>query len=507
MSGPKCATVAPAAVSHHDYRAAQVEAARLALALALRVREERAIAAAKSRIESLVQQHAALRKRVDEARSGLPDLSFVLDDLPVFPDPNHGAAWQRLALKLDEQIGAWRASAEKAIAHAEYLQSRRERAQQGWTEQHALRDELDQRCNDLRELADALGETMPPGVDAGAPPAAGAECEEIESSNATLRQQVERVCEHVSRCKDTARANEALRRVVNRLVSRQALVSGDEALAEWKRSERAELLREFEVRLSRHFLKLELNEPDLPCSLQSLLADIRLGHRMAEGVDFWARTTAFVEKRRQCAQAKELVSAPPFMEDADLIERWQGLCRELDQVSNGLAELKPTLRRAYDDLQRTANERLASRNTRLAIQLALHESGFVAVERDDIQFDGEHGDHVLLGLPGYQEHCVMLHIAGDQLHWIPFRTNNSADRSAKVRDDEFDNAACSKLHRAADGLNSGQTVALAPFTALADAHDHPVLLASEMAELGIRIDLKAGQTTELKQASRDTGNT
>ena len=68
MSGPKCATVAPAAVSHHDYRAAQVEAARLALALALRVREERAIAAAKSRIESLVQQHAALRKRVDEAR-------------------------------------------------------------------------------------------------------------------------------------------------------------------------------------------------------------------------------------------------------------------------------------------------------------------------------------------------------------------------------------------------------------------------------------------------------
>ena len=507
MSGPKCSTVAPEAVSYHDYRAAQEEAARLALALAMRVREERAIAAAKSRIESLVQQHAALRKRVDEARNGLPDLSFVLDELPAFPGPNHGTAWQRLAVTLDEQIGVWRASAEKAIAHAEYLQRRRERAQQGWTQHHALRDEFAQRCNDLRELAGALGETLPTSVDAGAPPAAGAECEEIESSNAILRQQVDRVREHVSRCKDTVQANEALRMVINRLVSRQALVSGDDALAEWKRSERAELLREFEAELRRHFLKLELSEPELPISLQSLLADIRLGHRMAEGVDFWTRTTAFVEKRRQRAQAKELLSAPPFMEDADLIECWQGLCRELDQVSNGLAELKPTLRRAYDDLQRTANERLASRNMRLAIQLALRESGFVAVERDDIQFDGEHGDHVLLGLPGYQEHCVLLHMAGDQLHWIPFRANDTADRSAQVRDHEFDNAACSKLHRAADGMNSDRAVVLGPFTALADAYDHSVLLASEMAELGVRIDQQAAQTRELKQATRDTGNT
>ena len=101
----------------------------------------------------------------------------------------------------------------------------------------------------------------------------------------------------------------------------------------------------------------------------------------------------------------------------------------------------------------------------------------------------------------------MLHISGDQLHWIPFRTNNSADRSARVRDDEFDNTACLKLHRAADGLNSGRTVALAPFTALADAHDHSVLLASEMAELGVRIDQQAAQTRELKQATRDAGNT
>lgn len=101
----------------------------------------------------------------------------------------------------------------------------------------------------------------------------------------------------------------------------------------------------------------------------------------------------------------------------------------------------------------------------------------------------------------------MLHMAGDQLHWIPFRTNNSADRSARVRDDEFDSAACSKLHRAAGGLNSGQTVALAPFTALADAHDHSVLLASEMAELGVRIDQQVAQARELKQATRDTGAT
>lgn len=367
MSKPKCTTVTPAAVSYHDYRAAQEEAVRLALALALRVREERAIAAAKSRIESLAQQHAALRKRVDEARSGLPDLSFVLDELPAFPDPDHGAAWQRLAVTLDEQVGLWRASAERAIADAEYLQRRRERAQQGWTQHHALRDELAQQGNDLRELAGALGETLPAGVDAGAPLAVGAECEEIESSNAKLRQEVERVRKHIARCKDTVQANEALRAVINRLVSRQVLVSGDDALAEWKRSERAELLREFEVGLRRHFLKLELSESELPISLQSLLADIRLGHRMAKGVDFWARTTVFVEKRRQRAQAKELLSAPPFMEDADLIERWQGLCRELDQVSNGLAEFKPTLRRAYEDLQRAANERLTSRQGERAL--------------------------------------------------------------------------------------------------------------------------------------------
>ena len=410
-------------------------------------------------------------------------------------------------MTLDEQVGMWLASAESAIAHAEYLQRRRERAQQGWTQHHALRDELAQQGNDLCELARALGETLPAGVDAGAPLAVGAECEEIESSNAKLRHEVERVREHISRCKDTVQANEALRAVLNRLVSRQALMSSEDALAEWKRSERAELLREFEARLRRHFLKLELSESELPVSLQNLLADIRLGHRTAEGVDFWARTTAFMEKQRQRAQAIELLSAPPFMEDADLIERWQGLFRELDQVSNGLAELKPTLRRACDDLQRTANERLASRNMRLAIQLALRESGFVAVERDDIQFDGEHGDHVLLGLPGYQEHCVMLHMAGDQLHWIPFRTNDTADRSAQVRDHEFDNAACSKLHCAADGLNSGQAVALGPFTALADAYDHSVLLASEMAELGVRIDQQAAQTRHLKQASRNIGDT
>ena len=85
MSGPKCSTVAPAAVSYHDYRAAQEEAGWLALAVALRVREERASAAAKSRVESLVQHYTALRKRVDEARNGLPDLAFVLDDLPAFP--------------------------------------------------------------------------------------------------------------------------------------------------------------------------------------------------------------------------------------------------------------------------------------------------------------------------------------------------------------------------------------------------------------------------------------
>lgn len=523
MSGPKCATVAPASVSYQRYRAAQEEARRQERARkeqerAVREREAQArkarerqqrecrmLAESRSRVDALQQDYARLQKRVDDARNRLPDFCCVLDELPAAPDSERLVAWQSHAVALEAQMHAWRSSAEKAIAHAEYLQRRRERTREAWAQYQTLRDQCGQLLNDLRELADALGEPERSDFNARMSLPTGTECEAVESENEILRQDMQHLKDRIALCSDTVKANTALRGLLNRLVQRQAMVSDAEALAAWKTSDQAMRLQEFEEQMQRHLSQFDLSESELPVSLQNLLADIRLGQYCAEGVDFWARTAGFAQKRRQRAHAANLLSAVPFMEDADLLRRWQGICHQLDQVANGLVDFTPTLQRAYDDLKRVAEERMGQRYTRLAVQMALRESGFVAVERDDIQFEDSQGETMLLGLPGYQEHRVLLRMEGGQLHWIPFRTNDAVDRGAKVRDHEFDKAACSKLRGAADGLNSGQGAVIGEIAALADPDEHPVLLASEMTELGVLVGQRAARVVDLKQASRDTG--
>ena len=521
MSGPKCATVAPASVSYQRYRAAQEEVRRQECAVKKQVRaarereaqarkdherqqrDRRMLAESTSRVDALQQDFVQLQKRVDDARDRLPDLCCVLGEQPGAPNSERVVAWQSHAEALEVHIHACRASVEKAIAHAEYLQRRRERAREAWIEYRALRDQYGQLLDDLGKLASALGGPSRADVTARLPLSNATECETVESENKVLREDMRELKERVAACSDTVQANTALRGLINRLAERHAMVSDADALFAWKASDQAARLREFENQMQRHLSQLDLREPELPISLQNLLADIRLGHHSAEGVDFWARIAGFAQTRCHREHAATLLSVVPFMEDADLLGRWQSLCHELDQVVNGLIDFARTLQRSYDELKRVAEERMGQRYTRLSVHMALREAGFLAVERDDIQFDDPQGDDVLLGLPGYQEHRVLLRIERGQLHWVPFRTNNATDRSAKVRDLEFDNVACAKLRATAEGLNRGEIALIGEIAALADPDEHPILLASEMQELGVRVGQRVGQEGALKQASRD----
>ena len=147
------------------------------------------------------------------------------------------------------------------------------------------------------------------------------------------------------------------------------------------------------------------------------------------------------------------------------------------------------MRRTYAGLVEEADDRMKQRHVRLAIELALEESGFTAVERTDIHFDDPNFDQVVLGLPGYPEHGMFMRIDNDEIHCVPFRTDDRSDVPATVSDREFDDAACAGVRRALACLGRQHGGALSfKVEQHSDVNVHPVQPASAMREIGVRVD-------------------
>ena len=505
MSGPKCSTSSPSTVSLDEYRNAQKEAAQREIAQ--RLSEQRQLSQARTRVDGLIQDHSALRARVDRARGRLPDLTYVVGDLPDFPTGDRHDVWQAYASSLEGQIEVWRVSAESAIVEANRLQVRRERRQKAWELNQTLSERLAQHENDIRDLAGALGETCEYLERAFSSPEPTMECEDIDRLNEDLRAAVDALAERVARYRNTLQANENLKQVIDRVSERNSLVDSAAALAKWRSDGQSRAQQEFEQHMSEFLADLGIAESDLPLTLRSLLADIRLGHRTPGGIDFWARLFAFERRTRQRATAIRLLATPPLAEDDDLLENWAGLRLVLDQAAMGLIDLVPSIERSHEELHRVAMQRMAQRYRRLAFVNALHEAGLVEVAGDDMHFEDE-GDGVeVFTLPGFDEYRVMARFEGDDTHWIPFRENDRNERSDKVRDIEFDNIACAALTSAVSDLNAKTGGSFGPFEKLKASGDRVVLGASEMAELGLHVKQRKAQSKSLKQAHKSPDQT
>jgi len=458
-------------------------------------------------VDGLIQDHSALRARVDKARRRLPDLTYVVGDLPAFPTADRHDVWQAYANSLEGQIEAWSVSVENAIIEADRLQVRRERRQKAWELNQTLSERLAQHENDLRDLAGALGETCEYLNHNFSSPEPAMECEDIERLNEGLRAAVDALAERVARYRNTLEANENLKQVIDRVTERNLIVDSAAALAKWRSDGQSIAQHAFEQQLSELLPDLGIAESGLPISLRSLLADIRLGHQRPAGVDFWARLFAFESRTRQRATAIRLLATPPLAEDDDLLEKWAALRLLLDQAALGLIDLVPSMERSHEELHRVAMQRMAQRYRRLAFVNALHEAGLVAVDRDDLHFEDQ-GDCVeVFTLPGFDEHRVMARFEGDDTHWIPFRGNDRNERSDKVRDTEFDNKACAALTSAVSDLNAKTGGSFGPFERLAAAGDKVVLGSSEMAELGLHVNQGKVRTRILKQAHKSPDQT
>lgn len=504
MSGPK-GTVhrSVAEVSAAVYRAAQREAARVEAERRAREQQHRrALAAARERIVTAQRSYFEIVSRVDEARHGLPDFACANFVLPALPTSDDVAAWDSCAVHSETGLAAWQARVEDAIRDAQTLLRRREALRAAWARHHELGEDCAALAEDLAELCSSLDETCAPWA-APARPAASSAVDVVERANADLESTAARMREQIGRYRAIAEANDALRRAIDRVAVRHELISAEDAVAHWRGTSHDARVRAFETRLRENLRELGVTESDLPARLRAALAEVRHGRISPESAGIWAGIERHAEQARQRECAAMLLDNPPFIEDDDLAGAWRSITCDLERVVNGLDELTATMQRSCESLHAESKRRMASRYTRAAIMLALEESGFVPVERDDIQFDDANGERTVLGLQGFPQHRVLLDTRDDGLLWMPFRTDDAADAASSVRDAEFDDAACTRLRQALDCVNEPGRRVIGEVMPLTKPGERQIQLASDMERLDIRVAGRGQSRQALKQKFRD----
>lgn len=510
MSGPKgTAQRSCGEISSDEYRAAQREAARVEQERRAREQQRRlaaaqarALAVARERFAAAQRSYFELEDRVDKARRRMPDFACMSFAPPALPVSDDVSAWTSCAAGMEAGLSAWRAQIEDAIRHAEMLQRRREELRAAWARNRELGELCAAVAQDLAEVSSTHGDRTPPWS-APASPLASADAQAVERANAVLESLAADMRGQIERYRAMSEANDALRSAIDRVALRQNLMSAEEAVSHWRFASQNARARAFEEKLRENLLALGIREADLPARLRAALADVRLGHETPEGAGLWVGIERHVHQVRQRECAAMFLDNPPFMEDDDLADAWRSLACDLERVLNGLEELTPTMERTCDALHSEAKRRMASRYTRAAIMLALEECGFVPVERDDIQFEDANGERTVLGLHGYPEHRVLLDTRGDGLLWMPFRTDDAADAASRVRDGEFDDAACARLHKSFSNINKAGRAIVGEVMLLARPGERQIQRASDMTRLGVRVVRQDRTRESLKQRFRD----
>lgn len=504
MSGPK-GTVhrSVAEVSAAEYRAAQYEAARVEAERRAREQQHRrALAAARERIVTARRSYFEIVRRVDEARRSLPDFACANFVLPALPTSDDVAAWDLCAAHTETSLAAWQSRVEDAIGNAQALLRRREALRTAWARHHELGEHCAALAEDLAELCSSLDETCAPWA-APARPAASSAVDVVERANAELESTAARMREQIGRYRAIVGANDALRCAIERVAVRHELISAEDAVAHWKGTSRDARVRAFETRLRENLRGLGVAESDLPARLRAALAEVRHGRASPESAGIWVGIERHAEQARQRERAATLLANPPLIEDDDLADAWRSITFDLERVLNGLDELTATMQRSCESVHAESKRRMGMRYTRAAIMLALEECGFVPVERDDIQFDDANGERTVLGLQGFPQHRVLLDTRDDRLLWMPFRTDDAADTASGVRDVEFDNASCARLHKALESVNKPGRRVIGEVMPLAKPGERQVQLASDMTGLGIRVANQERSDDALKQRLRD----
>jgi hypothetical protein len=496
-------------ISLDEYRAAQREAARVEQERRAREQQRRlaaaqalALAVARERFAATQRSYFELVSRVDDARRRMPDLACPSFAPPALPASDDVSAWTSCVASMEVGLSAWRTQVDDAIRHAEMLQRRREALRAAWARHHELGELCAAVAQDLAAVSSTHGEPAPPWF-APAPPLASADAQAVERANAVLESLAARMGGQIERYRAMSEANDALRSAIERVALRQSLMSAEAAVSQWKLASQSARARAFEDKLRENLRTLGVKEVDLPARLRAALTDVRLGHETPEGAGLWVGIERHVEQVRQRECAAALLDNPPFIEDDDLADAWRSVACDFERVVNGLAELTPTMARTCEALHSEAKLRMSSRYTRAAIMLALEECGFVPVERDDVQFDEANGERTVLGLQGYPEHRVLLDTRGDGLLWMPFRTDDAADVASRVRDGEFDDAACARLHKSLRSINKAGRAVVGDVIPLAKPGERQIQRASDMTRLGVRVAEQDRTRESLKQRFRD----
>lgn len=324
--------------------------------------------------------------RLDEAARRLPDLALVAPPLPALSGEiaSNPQRLEAYAEQVRATVERFERQLETAISEAERLLRRRFAKAAAWRTAADLEQQVAQRTQTCRELADRLGNKLV-SIPALAKPHAEAELEPVEAYVSALNKLViEREREYAN-----LRAQQMSRTRAVGLSGSTVMVDGaDVALsryeAERRQAARSALLSHRDGLLAKASLQLA----EMPRAVCAMMED---AFEHAHTQDQRERVTSWIAREQQrrigVEQALALLQCVPDLvhDEPSLARRWEQLVVQLQRIAGGLDDFGPGIEREYDQLRVDARRFVKCAFTKVDWVQAMREQDFEVCEREDSQ--------------------------------------------------------------------------------------------------------------------------
>lgn len=338
------------------------------------------LGAAASAVAEQQARYGSLVSRLDQARSQLPDLDYIVPTLPEAPRETTPEAVEEFAAALKEWLGRIERDAETAIAAAKSIKLRREQLAMTWQEMRAVADEIQIREAVCRRLAQSIhasvedySSTLP---DAGASLEVAqmalhrlrADLGRLQSLQASLEQQLQARLSAATLCGDGV-----------------AVMTAAERLEDWQRARQQGARDEAMQAISAVLKRCELVLEELPVALQ--LQVQTLLEQPDDAMDRMRLTDLIARHRVRLdgiAHVKMLMASPPDYRDLDISARWHNLVGRLQAVACGHQEFSHSLALEHAQVHMDANRAIQRAYAKAAFIEACTQAGFQVIDNDEV---------------------------------------------------------------------------------------------------------------------------